>query len=122
MGKETAGLQITRGGPILMVQVENEYGCFGSDKVYMDAIRHMIRDAGFDVMLYTSDGSGKCNLAGGTLDDVLSVINFGDTAQSGARVRQFRRVPAERAAHVRRILGGLVRSLGREAPHYGAGA
>ncbi len=80
VGKETAGLQITRGGPILMVQVENEYGSFGSDKVYMNAIRHMIRDAGFDVTLYTSDGSGKNNLAGGTLDDVLSVINFGDTS------------------------------------------
>ncbi|MDR3703798.1 MAG: beta-galactosidase [Candidatus Sulfopaludibacter sp.] len=80
VGKETAGLQITRGGPILMVQVENEYGSFGSDKVYMNAIRHMIRDAGFDVTLYTSDGSGKSNLAGGTLDGVLGVINFGDTS------------------------------------------
>ena len=80
VGKETAGLQITRGGPILMVQVENEYGSFGSDKAYLGAVRHMIRDAGFDVTLYTSDGSGKNNLAGGTLDDVLSVINFGDTS------------------------------------------
>ena len=80
VGKETAGLQITRGGPILMVQVENEYGSFGKDKEYLNAIRHMIRDSGFDVTLYTSDGSGKNNLAGGTLDDVLSVINFGDTS------------------------------------------
>jgi beta-galactosidase len=80
VGKETAGLQITRGGPILMVQVENEYGSFGNDKEYMGAIRHMVRDAGFDVTLYTSDGSGKNNLAGGTLDDTLSVINFGDTS------------------------------------------
>lgn len=80
VGKETAGLQITRGGPILMVQVENEYGSFGNDKVYLNAIRHMIRDAGFDVTLYTSDGSGKNQLAGGTLDDLPSVINFGDTS------------------------------------------
>ncbi|HWC97622.1 MAG TPA: beta-galactosidase family protein [Candidatus Sulfopaludibacter sp.] len=80
VGKETAALQITRGGPILMVQVENEYGSFGSDHEYMAAIRHMIRDAGFDVTLYTSDGAGKNNLAGGTLDDTLSVINFGDTS------------------------------------------
>jgi beta-galactosidase len=80
VGKEAAPLQITRGGPILMVQVENEYGSFGSDKEYLGAIRHMMRDAGFDVTLYTSDGSGKNNLAGGTLDDTLSVINFGDTS------------------------------------------
>jgi beta-galactosidase len=78
VGKEVAGLQIHRGGPILMVQVENEYGSFGSDHEYMGAVRHMIQDAGFDGQLYTSDGSGKSNLAGGTLDGVLSVINFGD--------------------------------------------
>jgi len=78
LGKEVAGLQIHRGGPILMVQVENEYGSFGSDHEYMGAVRHMIQDAGFDCQLYTSDGSGKSNLAGGTLDGVLSVINFGD--------------------------------------------
>jgi beta-galactosidase len=86
IGKEAAGLQITRGGPILMAQVENEYGSFGSDKAYMEAIRHMLRDSGFDVSLYTSDGSGWNNLAGGTLDDCLSVINFGDT---GSPEREF---------------------------------
>jgi len=79
VGRETAALQITRGGPILMVQVENEYGSYGSDKTYMGAIRRMIQEAGFEVTLYTSDGSGKSNLSGGTLDGVLSVINFGDT-------------------------------------------
>ena len=80
VGREAAPLQITRGGPILMVQVENEYGSFGSDKVYLAAVRKMIQDSGFDVTLYTSDGSGKSNLAGGTLEGVLSVINFGDTS------------------------------------------
>ena len=78
VGKQLAGLQIHRGGPILMVQVENEYGSYGSDHEYMGAIRHMIQDAGFDCQLSTSDGSGKSNLTGGTLDGVLSVINFGD--------------------------------------------
>lgn len=77
VGKQVAPLQITHGGPILMVQVENEYGSFGKDQEYMAAVRKMIPDAGFDTLLYTSDGSGASNLAGGTLDDVLSVINFG---------------------------------------------
>ncbi|MGA2196321.1 MAG: beta-galactosidase family protein [Bryobacteraceae bacterium] len=86
VGKEAAGLQIHRGGPILMVQVENEYGSFGSDHEYMGAVRHMIQDAGFDCQLYTSDGSGKSNLAGGTLDGALSVINFGD---GGNPAREF---------------------------------
>jgi beta-galactosidase len=80
VGKEAAGLGIGHGGPILAVQVENEYGSFGRDKVYMNAIRKMIVDAGFDGALYTADGSGANQLAGGTLDGVTSVINFGDNA------------------------------------------
>jgi beta-galactosidase len=78
VGKQLAPLQLHRGGPILMVQVENEYGSFGHDHDYMGAIRHAIVDAGFDCQLFTSDGSGKSNLSGGTLDGVVSVINFGD--------------------------------------------
>jgi beta-galactosidase len=76
VGQQLAPLQITRGGPVIMVQVENEYGSFGSDKVYMNAVRRMIVDAGFDVTLFTSDGDPS-KLAAGTLPDVLSVINFG---------------------------------------------
>lgn len=78
VGAEAAGLQVSRGGPILMVQVENEYGSFGKDKEYLSAVRGMIRDAGFDAQLYTSDGPEKPNLEAGTLDDALAVINFGD--------------------------------------------
>jgi len=77
LGREVAGLQSTRGGPIAMVQVENEYGSFGADHDYMAAIRKMIVDAGFDVPLYTADGSEARMLSGGTLPDTLSVINFG---------------------------------------------
>lgn len=77
VGRELAPLQIMRGGPVIMAQVENEYGSFGNDKVYMNAVRQMMRDAGFDITLYTSDGSSDRMLAGGTLPDVLSVINFG---------------------------------------------
>jgi len=80
VGHEVARLEIARGGPILAVQVENEYGSFGKDHVYMEAIRKMIVGAGFKGALYTADGSGATNLAGGTLDGVLSVINFGDNA------------------------------------------
>lgn len=75
VGEEIQPLQVTHGGPILLCQVENEYGSYGRDKVYMKAIRDMLRSAGIDVTLYTSDGAGM--LAFGTLPDVLSVVNFG---------------------------------------------
>jgi len=79
VGRQLAALQITHGGPMIMVQVENEYGEFGNDRVYLGAIEQMIRDAGFDVTLFTSNGSVPGALTGGTLPDAISVINFGDT-------------------------------------------
>jgi beta-galactosidase len=94
VGRETAPLQITHGGPILMVQVENEYGSYGSDKQYLGAIQKAVRGAGFDVQLFTSDGSGRKNLEAGTLDDCLAVINMGDQnnpAREFENFAQFRR-------------------------------
>lgn len=83
VGGQLSGLQAHRGGPILMVQVENEYGSFGSDHGYMASIRDALRAAGFDGLLYTADGPTDRMLAGGTLPDVLAVVNFGDDAAGG---------------------------------------
>ena len=91
VGQELAPLQITRGGSIIMTQVENEYGSFGDDKNYMNAIRKMIVDSGFDVTLYTADGASR--LAQGTLPDLPAAINFGASdspEKEFARFNQFR--------------------------------
>lgn len=56
MTKQVRPLLVTHGGPILMVQVENEYGSFGSDSSYKEATRRMLVDAGIDVPLFTADG------------------------------------------------------------------
>lgn len=56
LGKQLAPLQITNGGPIIMVQVENEYGSFGNDTTYERQIAHDVRDAGFTVPFFTADG------------------------------------------------------------------
>lgn len=76
VGQELKRHLITNGGPIIMAQVENEYGSFGNDFDYMSAIRNMMIEAGFDVTLFTSDGPSLRLLKGGTLPDALSVINF----------------------------------------------
>jgi beta-galactosidase len=76
LGQELAPLQLARGGPILAVQVENEYGSFGNDKVYMKGINDALRNAGFtDSLLFTADGADE--LADGTLPGVFAAINFG---------------------------------------------
>lgn len=77
LGEELKDLQITYGGPIIMVQVENEYGSYGNDKEYLIELKKIIRKAGFDVELFTSDGPAHYLLESGTLDDVVPVVNFG---------------------------------------------
>jgi beta-galactosidase len=81
VGEQLAPLEIARGGPIIMAQVENEYGSFGHDHDYVKAIRHAISGAGFDVTLYTSDGSSKAELDGGSMPDSPAAINFGQGEQ-----------------------------------------
>lgn len=75
VGRELAPLQITRGGPIIMVQVENEYGSYGNDKGYIRELRDALLAAGFDVPLFTCDGPSQ--LKNDTLDDLFCVVNFG---------------------------------------------
>ncbi|WP_262707433.1 beta-galactosidase [Mucilaginibacter gracilis] len=52
VGKQLAPLQINHGGNILMVQIENEYGSYGSDKAYLALNQQLFKDAGFDGLLY----------------------------------------------------------------------
>lgn len=76
VGKQLQDLQITRGGNIIMVQVENEYGSYGTDKPYVSAIRDTARAAGFtEVPLFQCDWSS--NFLNNGLDDLLWTINFG---------------------------------------------
>lgn len=76
LGQELAPLQIGRGGPIIMVQIENEYGSFGDDHAYMNQIRQMIVDSGFkDAQLYTADGAEQ--MPKGSFADLPAVVNFG---------------------------------------------
>lgn len=75
LGQELAPLQYNRGGNIIAVQVENEYGSFGKDNdAYLQQIRKDIVDGGFDAsLLYTSDSAPQP----GSMPDLFKVINFG---------------------------------------------
>ena len=75
VGRVLGPLQVTRGGPILMAQVENEYGFYGTDAEYMGAIREQILAAGFDIPLFQCNPTGK--LKSGFRTDLFNVVNFG---------------------------------------------
>jgi beta-galactosidase len=76
LAQEVAPLQVGLGGPIVAVQVENEYGNFSNDHSYMEHMKEIFVRAGFTrSMLYTVDPSKS--LASGELDGVYSGVNFG---------------------------------------------
>ncbi|WP_329397947.1 glycoside hydrolase family 35 protein [Streptomyces melanogenes] len=72
--------QADRGGPVVMVQVENEYGSYGSDHVYLRALADLLAELGVCVPLFTSDGPEDHMLTGGSLPGVLATANFGSGA------------------------------------------
>ncbi|RDA84415.1 hypothetical protein CP532_2897 [Ophiocordyceps camponoti-leonardi (nom. inval.)] len=74
LAKEVGHLQASRGGPILMIQLENEYGSFGKDKGYLAEMADILR-ANFEVFLYTTDGGDRMFLEAGTLPGVLAVTD-----------------------------------------------
>ncbi|MER5204188.1 beta-galactosidase family protein [Streptomyces sp. NPDC002825] len=65
----------SRGGPVLAVQVENEYGAFGDDTAYLEHIADSLRRVGVDVPLFTCDQ--PADLERGALPGVLATANFG---------------------------------------------
>lgn len=76
LAQEVAPLQIGLGGPILAVQIENEFGNFGSDQAYLDHLHEIFVADGFThSLLYTVDPSKA--LERGQIDGVYSGVNFG---------------------------------------------
>ncbi len=80
--KEIGHLQITNGGPVIMVQVENEFGSYVSQRKdiplnehrsYNAKIKDQLVRAGFNVPLFTSDGTWL--FEGGAIDGVLPTAN-----------------------------------------------
>lgn len=85
LAEQVKDLQVTKGGPVVMVQAENEFGSYVSQrkdipleqhKKYNNAIRTLLKDAGFDIPMFTSDGTWL--FEGGALENVLPTANGED--------------------------------------------
>lgn len=79
--EEIRPLLCTNGGPVIMVQCENEYGYYGDDKIYLSYLRNGYRKRGIDVPLFTSDGTSKNDLLDGSIQGCLSTLNFGSRVE-----------------------------------------
>ncbi|MEY8444457.1 beta-galactosidase family protein [Lactococcus ileimucosae] len=77
--QEIVPLQSTKGGPVLMMQLENEYGSFGQDKKYLSILHDMMIELGCDVPIFTADGEWLATQRAGSLTEknILPTGNFG---------------------------------------------
>ena len=75
-----APLQIDRGGPVILLQVENEYGAYGSDHAYLQALTDLFRETGATVPLTTVDQPEPAMLAAGNIPGLLATGSFGSRA------------------------------------------
>jgi beta-galactosidase len=86
LASQVNGLQITKGGPILMVQIENEYGSYGNDRTYLKWLQEEWKKYGIEVPFYTADGPTPYMLEAGSLPDAAigldSGVNEKDFAES----------------------------------------
>ena len=70
-------LLVTRGGPVLMVQIENEYGSYGNDRNYMKRLRDVWTTLGVDVPFFTGDGPTPFMLEAGSLPGAAVGLDSG---------------------------------------------
>jgi beta-galactosidase len=87
-------LLVVNGGPVLMIQIENEYGSYGADRDYVEELRQLWVRGGIDGPFYTEDGLGQVennhtNVPGGAIG-----LSGGDAGSVAACRKQFPDVPA----------------------------
>ncbi len=70
---------VTNGGPILMIQIENEYGSYGNDRNYLFALRAIWEKSGIDVPFFTGDGPTPYMLEAGTLPGCAVGLDSGSS-------------------------------------------
>lgn len=74
-------LLLENGGPIIAVQLENEYGSYGNDKKYIPKLKDIMQKYGMDTFFFTADGTAPSMLTGGVCDGIYACANFGDAPE-----------------------------------------
>ena len=88
--------QVSKGGPILMVQIENEYGSYGNDRNYLKWLQEVWKKNGIEVPFYTADGATPYMLEAGSLpnaaiglDPGVNAANFAQATKVNPNVPSF---------------------------------
>ncbi len=88
LAKEVSSLQCSKGGPIVMVQIENEYGSYGNDKQYLETLRALWIKNGINIPFYTSDGPTPYMLEAGNIDGAAIGLDSGSSEKDFAEAKK----------------------------------
>jgi beta-galactosidase len=92
LASEIQGLQCDKGGPVLMLQIENEYGSFGNDKAYLEELRKLWVRNGITIPFFTADGPTPWMLEAGNIDGAAIGLDSGGSEKDFEEAK--RRNPA----------------------------
>ena len=91
VSREVSDLTIQNGGPVIMIQVENEYGSYGENKNYVGQIRDILRKYyGPEIVMFQCDWNSNFTLNG--LDDLVWTMNFGTGADINEQFAELKRL------------------------------
>lgn len=99
LGEDVKDLLVSNGGNVLMSQVENEYGSYGSNHNYIAALRDMMFEAFPGIPLYTNDGGTKEMLEGGQIPGALAITD-GDPKTGFAAQDKYVTEPSSMGPHM----------------------
>jgi beta-galactosidase len=88
LAEEVKPLLVTHGGPVVMMQIENEYGSYGNDKNYLHALRDLWVKNGIDIPFYTADGPTAYMLEAGTVEGAAIGLDSGSSEADFAAARK----------------------------------
>jgi beta-galactosidase len=91
LSAEVRDLQVQRGGPVIMLQIENEYGSYGNDREYLLALKRAWEKAGIVVPFFTADGAAPDMLEAGTIPGAAIGLDPGTNAQHFAEAEKLGR-------------------------------
>jgi beta-galactosidase len=79
---------ISNGGPVLMLQVENEYGSYGNDRNYMAKLKEIWVNNGINVPFFTGDGPTTYMLEAGSLPGCAVGLDSGSSPDDFALAKK----------------------------------
>ena len=79
------------GGPVLMIQIENEYGSFGNDRAYVLSLKKMWEAAGVSGPFCTADGATPAMLEAGSIPGAAIGLDPGTAEKHYAEAAKLKR-------------------------------